>query len=178
MNKNYVLVINNEIVSGPSLLPNNYKNISNLFALSDDQLSNLSWSGNNEGFWVVNSDPYPTININQKVESSYTLNIQNKTCQESFTVINISPSEEQIRIGRIKLSIRMTRDQYLLLTDFTQLNDAPISDAAKNDFKIFRQQLRTMLDIPDVTQAVWPTLPTSAPNIKLPPFPPMPSFNG
>jgi hypothetical protein len=72
----------------------------------------------------------------------------------------------------------MIRDQYLVITDFTQLSDAPISDAAKLDFKNFREQLRTMLDIPDITQAVWPTIPTSAPNISIPPFPPMPSFNG
>lgn len=178
MDKKYVLVVNNEIVSTPAPLPNNYKNISNLFALSDEQLSDLSWSGNNEGFWVVNSDPFPTINIYQKIETSWTLNIQNKTCQESYTVVDVTPSEEEIRINRIKSSIRMTRDQYLLLTDFTQLSDAPISDIAKNDFKIFRQQLRSMLDIPDITQAVWPTIPTSASNISLPPFPQMPSFNG
>jgi hypothetical protein len=170
MDKKYVLVVNNHIVSTPAQLPNNYKNISNLFALSDEQLSDLSWSGNNEGFWIVNSDPFPTINIH--------LNTQNKTCQESYTVVDITPSEEEIRINRIKSSIRMTRDQYLLLTDFTQLSDAPISDTAKNDFKTFRQQLRSMLDIPDITQAVWPTIPTSAANISLPPFPPMPSFNG
>ena len=63
------------------------------------------------------------------------------------------------------------------MTDFTQSSDAPMSDAAKLDFRNFRQELRTMLDIPDVTQAVWPTIPTSAPNITIPPFPPMPSFN-
>ena len=72
----------------------------------------------------------------------------------------------------------MIRDQYLVITDFTQLSYSPISDAAKLDFKNFRQQLRTMLDIPDITQAVWPTIPTSAPNITIPPFPPMPSFDG
>ena len=178
MDKKYVLVVNNQIVSTPASLPNNYKNISNLFALSDEQLSDLSWSGNNEGFWVVNSDPFPTINIHQKIETSWTLNTQNKTCQESYTVVDVTPSEEEIRVGKIKTSIKMIRDQYLVLTDFTQLSDAPISDVAKNDFKTFRQQLRTMLDIPDITQAVWPTIPTSAPNISLPPFPPMPSFNG
>ena len=178
MDKKYILVVNNHIVSTPAQLPNNYKNISNLFALSDEQLSDLSWSGNNEGFWVVNSDPFPTINIHQKIETSWTLDIQNKTCQESYTVVDVTPSEEEIRINRIKSSIRMTRDQYLLLTDFTQLSDAPISDTAKNDFRIFRQQLRSMLDITDITQAVWPTIPTSASNISLPPFPPMPSFNG
>lgn len=178
MDKKYVLVVNNQIVSTPAPLPNNYKNISNLFALSDEQLSDLSWSENNEGFWVVNSDPFPTINIHQKIETSWTLNTQNKTCQESYTVVDVTPSEEEIRIGKIKTSIKMIRDQYLILTDFTQLDDAPLSDSAKSDFRTFRQQLRTMLDIPDITQAVWPTIPTSAPNISLPPFPPMPSFNG
>lgn len=178
MDKKYVLVVNNQIVSTPAPLPNNYKNISNLFALSDEQLSDLSWSGNNEGFWVVNSDPFPTINIHQKIETSWTLNTQNKTCQESYTVVDVTPSEEEIRIGKIKTSIKMIRDQYLILTDFTQLDDAPLSDSAKSDFRTFRQQLRSMLDIPDITQAVWPTIPTSAPNISLPPFPPMPSFNG
>jgi len=178
MEKEYVIVVNNEIVSTPAPLPTNYKNISNLFALSDDQLSNLSWSGNNEGFWVVNSDPLPTITIEQKIDTSYSLNTVNKTCHRSYTVVNVTPSEEEIRKNKIKSEIRMIRDQYLLITDFTQLSDAPISDAAKLDFRNFRQQLRVMLDIPDITQAVWPTIPTSAPNITIPPFPPMPSFNG
>lgn len=178
MEKEYVIVVNNEIVSTPAPLPANYKNISNLFALSDAQLSDLSWSGNNEGFWVVNSDPLPTITIEQKIDTSYSLNTINKTCHRSYTVVNVTPSEEEIRKNRIKSEIRMIRDQYLLITDFTQLSDAPISDAAKLDFRNFRQQLRVMLDIPDITQAVWPTIPTSAPNITIPPFPPMPSFNG
>jgi len=178
MEKEYVIVVNNEIVSTPAPLPTNYKNISNLFALSDDQLSNLSWSGNNEGFWVVNSDPLPTITIEQKIDTSYSLNTVNKTCHRSYTVVNVTPSEEEIRKNKIKSEIRMIRDQYLLITDFTQLSDAPISDAAKLDFRNFRQQLRVMLDIPDITQAVWPTIPTSAPNITIPPFPPMPTFNG
>lgn len=178
MEKQYVLVVNNQIISTPAPLPNNYKNISNLFALSDEQLSDLSWSGNDEGFWVVTSDPLPSITIEQKIETSYALNIQNKSCHQSYTVVNVTPTEEEIRKNKIKSEIRMIRDQYLVITDFTQLPDAPISDAAKLDFKNFRQQLRTMLDIPDVTQAVWPTIPTSAPNISIPPFPPMPSFNG
>ena len=178
MEKQYVIVINNEIVSTPAPLPANYKNISNFFALPDDQLVDLSWSGNNEGFWLVTSDPLPTITIEQKIETTYSLNLQNKTCHQTYTVVNVTPSEEEIRKNRIKSDIRMIRDQYLLITDFTQLPDAPISDNAKLDFRNFRQQLRVMLDIPDITQAVWPTIPTSAPNITIPPFPPMPSFNG
>ena len=178
MEKQYVLVVSNEIVSTPAPIPANYKNISNLFALSDEQLSDLSWSGNNEGFWLVTSDPLPTITIEQKIDTSYSLNVKNKTCHQTYTVVNVTPSEEEIRKNKLKSEIRIIRDQYLLITDFTQLSDAPISDAAKLDFKNFRQQLRVMLDIPDITQAVWPSIPTSAPNISIPPFPPMPSFNG
>ena len=135
MEKEYVIVINNEIVSTPAPLPANYKNISNFFALPDDQLVDLSWSGNNEGFWLVTSDPLPTITIEQKIDTSYSLNTINKTCHRSYTVVNVTPSEEEIRKNRIKSDIRMIRDQYLLITDFTQLSDAPISDAAKLDFK-------------------------------------------
>jgi hypothetical protein len=35
-----------------------------------------------------------------------------------------------------------------------------------------------MFNIEDYNQLAWPTIPTSAPNITIPPFPPMPSFNG
>lgn len=178
MDKKYVLVVNNIITSTPAAIPQNYKNISNFYALSDAELSDLSWSGNEGGFWLVESNAIPVINIDQKIEVNYSLDVENKKCYETFSIAQVTPEEKEVRINRIKTSIRMTRDQYLLLTDFTQLSDAPISDTAKEDFKTFRQQLRSMLDIPDVTQAVWPTIPTSAANISLPPFPPIPTFNG
>lgn len=178
MIKKYVFVINNQIASTPAPIPENYKNISNFFALSDAELADLSWSGNEGGFWLVNSDPIPIIEITQNITANYSLNIDDKTCHESFIITEASAEEQQIRRNKIKSSIRMIRDQYLVITDFTQLSDAPISDESKLDFRNFRQQLRVMLDIPDITKAVWPTIPTSAPNITIPPFPPMPTFNG
>ena len=171
MEKKYVLVVNGEIVSSPMSIPENYKNISNFYALSDEYLVDLSWSGNEGGFWLINSDVMPTIDITQNIESKYSLNIVNKTCRESFVITNASPEEQEIRKNRIKSRIRMIRDQYLVITDFTQLSDSPISDSSKLDFKIFRQELRVMLDVPDVTKVVWPNIPTSASNINIPPFP-------
>ena len=171
MEKQYVLVVNNEIVSSPAPIPQNYKNISNFYALSDEELADLLWSGNEGGFWLVNSDVMPTIDITQNIASKYSLNIVNKTCRESFVITNASPEEQEIRKNRIKSRIRMIRDQYLVITDFTQLSDSPISDSSKLDFKIFRQELRVMLDVPDVTKVVWPNIPTSASNINIPPFP-------
>lgn len=178
MEKQYVLVVNNEIVSTPAALPNNYKNISNLFALSDQQLSDLSWSGNNEGFWLVNSDPLPILSDDQTIETSYSLDIENKTCHQKYIIKNVTLIPQEIRNNRMRANLKMIRDRYLLITDFTQLPDAPLSDDVKLDFKIFRQQLRDMLNVADITQSVWPTIPTSAPNITIPPFPSMSSFNG
>lgn len=171
MEKLYVLVINNEIVSKPATLPNNYKNISNISSLSDKELSDLSWSGNNEGFWLVNSDPFPITSKNQKIEISYSLDMQNKICHQKYTIINITPIPEEIKYNKIRANLKIIRDQYLLITDFTQLPDAPLSDDEKLDFKIFRQQLRDMLNSSDINKIVWPLIPTSASNIRLPPFP-------
>lgn len=171
MEKLYVLVINNEIVSKPATLPNNYKNISNISSLSDEELSDLSWSGNNEGFWLVNSDPLPIASNNQKIEISYLLDIQNRICHQKYTIINITTIPEEIKNNKIRANLKIIRDQYLLITDFTQLPDAPISDQVKQDFLIFRQELRTMFDKDDVNSIVWPSIPTSASNIQLPPFP-------
>ena len=176
MEKLYVLVINNEIVSKPATLPNNYKNISNISSLSDEELSDLSWSGNNEGFWLVNSDPLPIVSNNQKIEISYLLDIQNRICHQKYTIINITTIPEEIKNNKIRANLKIIRDQYLLITDFTQLPDAPLSDDAKLDFKIFRQQLRDMLNVTDVTKIIWPIIPTSTSNIKIPPFPPISNF--
>jgi hypothetical protein len=171
MDKKYVLVVNGEILSSPMPIPENYKNISNFYALSDEELADLSWSGNEEGFWLVNSDVVPTIDITQNIASKYILNSVDKTCHESFIITNASPEEQEVRRNRIKSRIRMIRDQYLVITDFTQLSDSPISDNSKLDFKVFRQELRVMLDVPDITKVVWPNIPTSASNINIPPFP-------
>lgn len=186
MNKYFLIKKQNDqsyvILSGPDYLPQTFNNTSgfnNLETNAPDLLPDLAWQENPDlGFWLAVFDDKPTININQKLIENYTINSSTKTCRVSFIVQNIESSEIDIRVTQLKNNIRMIRDKYLVITDFTQLSDAPISDAAKLDFKNFRQQLRVMLDIPDITQAVWPSIPTSAPNISIPPFPPMPSFNG
>ena len=185
-NKQYFLVTkidnqNYSIIQGPNYLPESFGSTSGFNFLeqnSPELLSDLTWQGNpNLAFWVAIFNEKPSININQNLIENKILNIAEKTVTVSYSIQNADPSEIEIRIKQLKQNIRTIRDRYLVMTDFTQSSDAPMSDAAKLDFRNFRQELRTMLDIPDVTQAVWPTIPTSAPNITIPPFPPMPSFN-
>ena len=185
-NKQYFLVTkidnqNYSIIQGPNYLPESFGPTSGFNFLeqnSPELLSDLTWQGSpNLAFWVAIFNEKPSININQNLIENKILNIAEKTVTVSYSIQNADPSEIEIRIKQLKQNIRTIRDRYLVMTDFTQSSDAPMSDAAKLDFRNFRQELRTMLDIPDITQAVWPTIPTSAPNITIPPFPPMPSFN-
>lgn len=186
-NKQYFLVTkiddqNYSIIQGPNYLPESFGPTSGFNFLeqnSPELLSDLTWQGSpNLAFWVAIFNEKPSINIDQKLIETKTLNINEKTCTISYSIQNADTSEIEIRTQQLKQNIRTIRDRYLVITDFTQSSDSPMSDAAKLDFKNFRQQLRTMLDIPDITQAVWPTIPTSAPNITIPTFPPMPSFDG
>ena len=185
-NKQYFLVTkidnqNYSIIQGPNYLPESFGPTSGFNFLeqnSPELLSDLTWQGSpNLAFWIAIFNEKPSININKNLIENKTLNIAEKTVTVSYSIQNADPSEIEIRTQQLKQNIRTIRDRYLVMTDFTQSSVAPMSDAAKLDFRNFRQELRTMLDIPDVTQAVWPTIPTSAPNITIPPFPPMPSFN-
>lgn len=58
-------------------------------------------------------------------------------------------------------SVRTKRDQLIARTDWTQLSDAPLSEAKKAEFLAYRQKLR---DIPqefdDHNLVVWPEEPT------------------
>jgi hypothetical protein len=159
-------------------LPGSYKNISNFYYLTAEEVVDLSWAGyNGEGFWPAIIDGKPDYDINQNLERILILNESNKTVTVSFNVVTISPSEYQQRINSLEAQIRVIRDNYLRLTDFTQLTDAPISAQAKSDYLTFRQQLRNILDnVTDPTTIVWPPIPTSAPNITIPPFPPVPTY--
>lgn len=174
----YCLVINNEVMSDANGLPGSYKNISNFYFLTAEEVVDLSWAGySGEGFWPAIFDPQPDYNIDQKLEKAYILNQVGKTVTISFNIVTLSQPEYVMRINSLEAQIRNIRDQYLRLTDFTQLPDAPISAEAKSDFVTFRQQLRNILDnVTDPTTIVWPTIPTSAPNITIPPFPPVPTY--
>jgi hypothetical protein len=174
----YCLVIDNKIISEPMSLPACYKNISNFYCLSDQEVLDLSWSGNpGEGFWPATIGPVCDYTINQKMVKKSELNIFNKTVSYTYIAVELSTQEYESRINFLKNQIRTIRDNYLKLTDFTQLPDAPISTTAKADFSLFRQQLRDVLNnVSDPTTITWPTIPTSAPNIEIPPFPPVPTY--
>ena len=58
---------------------------------------------------------------------------------------------------------RSKRDEELQRTDWTQMNDSPLSDADKLKYRVYRQALRDLTtheNWPELNQEDWPTLET------------------
>jgi hypothetical protein len=167
------------IIQGPTQLPDTFgptSGFSNLEDNAPELLPDLTWQQNpNLGFWKAIFDTEPDYNISQSLVPTNKLNITDKTCSVSYTLQSLSDVELTQRKNVLKSQIRMIRDRYLSLTDFTQLLDVPFSSQTKAEFATFRQQLRDLPNVNDPTTIVWPSIPTSV-NINLLPFPPLPSY--
>ena len=167
----------NVVAGVAQLLPPEFLNISgfnNLETSGPDLLLDLGWAGRSDlGFWIANFAVKPTTTYYKKIITTNTINNVNKTVDVTYSEQDLTEIEIDIKNKKMRASYVPIRDSYLKLTDFTQLPDAPITEQAKSDFLIFRQQLRTMFDISDYSQLAWPEIPTSAPNITIPPFPPI-----
>jgi len=163
------------ILNGPDILPTTYLNVSNFSSLEQsnpDLIKDLSWVGKSDlGFWLAIFGTKPSPTFDKKIVSNNTIIFSNQTVEVTYFEVNLDPDEINEKKQSLKARYSSIRDSYLKLTDFTQLTDAPISVQAKSDFAIFRQQLRVMFDISDYSQLSWPEIPTSAPNIIIPPFP-------
>jgi len=167
------------IIQGPTQLPDTFGPTSGFNILEDNApelLPDLTWQQNpNLGFWKAIFDVEPDYNISQSLVPTNKLNITDKTCSVSYTLQSLSDVELTQRKNILKSQIRMVRDRYLSLTDFTQLLDVPFSSQTKAEFATFRQLLRDLPNIGDPTTIIWPSIPTSV-NINLLPFPPVPSY--
>lgn len=163
--------------SGAQPLPINFLNVSgfnNLQTTNPDLLPNLAWLDRPDlGFWLAIFDVKPVVSYYKKIITTNTINQSEKTVSVSYTEVELTLPEVEEKNSKMRTSYVPVRDSYLKLTDFTQLADAPITEQARLDFATFRQQLRDMFNIVDYSQLAWPPIPTSAPNIIIPPFPPI-----
>ncbi|KAF2342850.1 tail fiber assembly protein [Flavobacterium tistrianum] len=56
-------------------------------------------------------------------------------------------------------SLRITRNGLLAESDWTQVEDSPLSDEKKEAWKNYRQELRDLTDLEDTATIVWPVSP-------------------
>ena len=170
-----------EMQAGPIFLPENFgitSGFNNLEINDPSLLLDLSWAGYpNYAFWKFVDQTKPPCSVHQKIKPLNILDLEYKQVKAEYSVADLDQTDIENLNSIFISSVTPARDQYLKLTDFTQIPDAPLSAEAKNDYLIFRQQLRNMFDAPDLSIVVWPQIPTSAPNIVLPPLPPIPKYN-
>lgn len=169
MKKYFIInITNNTIISGSTQLPDTYKHISNLQTIADNDpelLKDLSWADlPEEGFWEAIYGEQPELGINQVYEQNVSVDPVLKVVNVTLTVIpapegSIDPRDT---LALIKREVGRYRDEYLFLTDYTQLPDAPFTEDEKAQFAVYRQQLRDMFNIDDVNDIAWPTKPDIA----------------
>lgn len=150
------------IVTIHEQLPEVWHNISGLCNLPDDELADLTWSGN--GGYAF----YPVVEGSQPVydPKTQTLTYQDTADHESKVVdrtwFAVSYTQEQIDAEWD--SLRVNRNTKLRNSDYTQLVDSPLTTQEKTDWASYRQTLR---DLPQNTinpfDVTWPTPPSASP---------------
>lgn len=185
MNQYFLIYINNSqecvIENGPVNLPENYKGISGFADLetsAPDLLLDLTWARIlNYGFWKAVFLNKPSITCYQKITSVNTIDQDKKIVIISYLIEDLTYQELKLKKETFADNLKITRNRYLAMTDFTQLPDVPISNESKIEFLNFRSHLRNMFEVENIFSVSWPIIPSSASNINLPPFPPIISCN-
>jgi hypothetical protein len=150
---NYVFVESGTIIEYPSPLPLNWRNISNLPALNNDQLRSYGWypcvfvayQGSMDG--KVFAPSLFEFNENEYIEYQQ---VRDKTPEE---IAQETESQWQ--------SVRARRNFLLSECDWTQLPDVDLTEEVKQEWVIYRRDLRNITDNPDPFNIVWPTPPAS-----------------
>ena len=166
----YVYVENGQIASEHRVLPNSWSNISNFDILDADSLKQFGWY------------PYRfvgvTIPSGYKIDGSY-YEITDDEVLEIQTTRPLTDEEQQTIIDSHWANIRSRRDIELNESDWTQLSDSPLTAEKKEEFKVYRQELRDITKYDSPYDVVWPEHPQTVQLAPEPESPPLgPSVDG
>jgi len=149
----YCLVQNGAIVDGPRSLPQSTAEASNLSFLSAEQLQSLGWLPYREvGEPASTQAPNGNTLEITATEVVYTQLYRDLTQEE----IDASNTQEVYDNWR---GVREERNYKLEKSDWTQLADAPLTDAEKLNWRTYRQALRDITTQTDSNNITWPQEP-------------------
>ncbi len=133
-------------------LPKNWRNISNFYLLTNQELLTHGWY------------PYTFVAATPTSNQTYngtSLSIGQTSVTETQLVRSKTQQEIDAEIAQQWQTIRSQRDSLLDDTDWTQLPDSPLTEQKKSEFATYRQSLRditTTYATPSLV--VWPTIPS------------------
>ena len=147
----YAELYNLEIVQIHNALPTAWKNLSYPNALSDLELSDMSWSGN--GGYAF----YPYTEIIPDSNQFYTLSaVVNVVDAVNKTVTGTRTANPISDLNAWEI-VRSMRNSELTATDWTQLPDSPLTTAKKTEWAVYRQALRDITTQENPREIVWAT---------------------
>lgn len=114
-------------------------------------------NGEYTGFYVEaihENIPQPNIELTAE-EWQQALSKNYKVINSKHTYSVFTQSQDNILEN-----LRSTRNTLLTDSDWTQLDDSPLSEEKKTEWKNYRQILRDLTDLDDLTSIVWPTKPS------------------
>jgi len=147
---NWAYLENNEVVELYHDIPQNWRNISNFFALESDlkALRDLGW-------YPVENTTKPLLDNQEYGDTSYTLNKKRNVVIENTEIKNKNPKDDDTLFQEHKQyfmnELRSRRNDLLNESDWTQLPDIQNikSEEWKNAWLMYRQQLRNLPEIYD-----------------------------
>ncbi|GAA6764909.1 hypothetical protein AAFH68_08430 [Flavobacterium sp. CGRL1] len=115
-----------------------------------------SEDGTYTGFYVEGiheNIPQPNIELTED-EWHQALSKNYKVVNGKHTYSSFIQNQEEILSN-----LRITRNLLLAESDWTQLEDSPLSEDKKDEWKNYRQELRDLTNIDNLTNIVWPLKP-------------------
>lgn len=82
--------------------------------------------------------------------------------KKKVNLLTLAIEDREAIVPNVAEYIRSQRANFLRNSDWTQMNDSPLSDAKKTEWAVYRQALRDMPDtqqVNSVEEIVWPTKP-------------------
>jgi hypothetical protein len=152
--KRYCYIKDKQIVTGPTLLPLNWKNVSNFNLLTDIELKQYDWL------------PVITITDGKEIIVKSEFVIHDTEVQEIITTRNKTQEDKDVEEKQILdmawYDLRSQRDILLLQSDISILPDRweEMCDSTKQTWKDYRKQLRDLTNtVKDPRNPIFPIKP-------------------
>jgi len=145
--------VENGVVSGESrLLPTSWNNISNFNCLDELSLKQYGWFP----YRFVQTD----ISDGYKVDGSYIEILEDEVVE--YQTKRLKTEQEIYEENQNQwVDIRGRRNIQLSESDWTQIEDSPLSEEMKTEWKVYRQELRDITNYEDPWSVVWPEKPSN-----------------
>jgi len=146
----YIQVKNDGVKGHPQTLPKNWEDVSNFYLLEDDQLRLYGW-------YPVRF--VPAEKTDNDIVTGQSFVIEGNEVVQYEQIREKTYSELEQETNNMWENVRNERNELLVQCDWTQISDSPLILEKKNEWKIYRQELRDITLQENSFSITWPDKP-------------------